>query len=157
MAIEKGINSYVTLAEAADFFENRVDVAAWVAASDSIKGQALVTATGILDTLNWTGVVVSESQSLAFPRIGFYFDPKLGYEIYLPETVPNRIIIATYELAYHLLNNDGLLDDTGTVHNLSISTISIDIKSTANLIPASVKRHINPLLQNNNNVWWRAN
>jgi hypothetical protein len=157
MALEKGVNSYVTLIEANDFFQMRLDVAAWEQASNITREQALVTATGLLDTLEWTGVAISDSQLLAFPRIGFYFDPKLGYETYLPETVPIRIILATCELAYHLLNNDGLLDDTGTVTDLSVGSISLNIKTNPTLIPPIVKRQISPLLVHSTRQWWRAN
>lgn len=157
MALEKDVNSYVTLVEAEAFFEQRLDVAAWTAASDTFKEQALVTATSILDTKSWVGVVVEETQKLAFPRTGFYFNPKFGYTTYLPETVPNEIVIATCELAYHLLNNDGLLDDTGTVTDLSIGSITLNIKTEASVIPSSVKRYIKPFLVNGHSLWWRAN
>lgn len=157
MALEKGVNSYVTLLEAEDFFSNRLDVAAWTDATDPTKEQALVTATSILDTLHWVGMALSESQVLCFPRWGTYHDPLLGYSTYLPPTVPEKILIATFELAYHLLNNDGLLDDTGTVTDLSIGSISLNIKTNPSVIPASVKRYIKPYLRNSTRTWWRNN
>jgi len=158
MALSKGINSYVTVAEAFSYFENRLDVAAWTDASDLTKSQALVTASAVLNDQNWIGTAISESQSLAFPRAGSYFDPRLGIDIALTNEVPNRIITATYELAYHLLNNDGVLDDTGSVTDLQVGQISLTIKSTASTIPPTVKRVIAPLLVNGGtNMWWRAN
>jgi len=108
--------------------------------------------------MNWTGVAISDSQALAFPRSGSYYDPKLGYTATLPATVPSRIIIATYELAYHFLNNDGLLDDTGTVTDLNVGQISLSIKTEASRIPSIVKSYITPLLlRGASNTWWRAN
>jgi len=158
MALTKGTNSFVSLAEATAYFADRLDVAAWIAATDPVRSQALVTATTILNDLSWTGIAISESQPLAFPRTGTYFDPMVGYEISLPVTVPSRILTATYELAYHLLNNDGLLDDSGTVSNLGISTISLTIKTNPSTIPPMVQRMIRPLLVNAGaNNWWRAN
>jgi len=158
MALSKGTNSYATLAEANTYFEDRLDVAAWTEATDAIKSQALVTATSVLNDENWTGYAISEAQLLAFPRVGSYFDPRLGIEVTLTNEVPNRIITATFELAYHLLNNDGVLDDTGSVTDLTVGQISLKIESTANTIPPTVNKLIRPLLANaGQNSWWRAN
>lgn len=159
MALAKGTNSYATVSEADSYFEDRLDVAAWTNASSTQKAQALVTATSFLNDLNWIGTAVSDLQTLAFPRSGMYFDPRLGMEISIDEAyIPDRIITATYELAYHLLNNDGLLDDTGLVKNISLGSISLQNVINANKIPTHVKRIIKPLQENNgNNFWWRAN
>jgi hypothetical protein len=157
MALAKGINSYVTRLEADAYFADRLDVDAWTSASESQKEQALITATGTLDEKAWTGVAISDTQALAFPREGNYFDPKLGYETAL-DGVPARILKATCELAYHLLNNDGLLDDTGSVTSLSVGSISLNIKSTPGKFPPVVTAAINPLLKNGGRLsWWRAN
>ena len=158
MALVKNTNSYVTVAEADTYFQDRIDVAAWTEASDDTKRQALITATAQIDTLNWTGYAISESQSLAFPRSGEYFDPRLGRTITLDSTVPDRVLNATYELAYHLLNNDGLLDDTGTVTDLQISSIKLNIKTNPSKIPYIVNNLVRPLLVNGGSrSWWRAN
>jgi len=158
MALSKNVNAYVTVSEANSYFEDRLDAAAWTDASDLQKSQSLVTAAAILNDLNWVGTAVSESQTLAFPRNGIYFDPRQGLEVYLDGNVPVRILVANYELAYHLLNNDGLLDSTGSVDSLQLGTISLTkIRSTAQ-IPNAVQRHIKPLLMNNGaSAWWRAN
>ena len=158
MALVKNTNSYVTEAEAGVYFQDRLDIAAWDEAVVSEREKALVTATNYLDSLNWVGTAVSDTQSLAFPRDGEYFEPKLGYDTSLDTTVPDRILKATYELAYHFLNNDGLLDDTGTVTNLRISTIQLDIRTEPAKIPLVVRNLIRPLLYNGGrNMWWRAN
>ena len=157
MALVKGTNSYATVAEAETYFTDRLDVSAWEVASDSQKEQALVTATSILDDLSWTGIAVSESQLLAFPRIGTYFDPRIGVNISM-ETVPVRILRAVYELAYHLLNNDGLFDDVGGLDSLKIGTFELKTIKSANKIPDIVRRIIKPLLLNAGaSTWWRAN
>lgn len=158
MALQKGTNSYVTVEEADAYFADRLDVAAWTEASETQKPQALVTATRMLDGLDWTGYVVSESQPLAFPRSGDYFDPRTGTTISLSSTVPSRVQNATIELAYHLLNNDGLLDDTGLVESINIAGISITNIRQANKLPGVVERLVKPLLVNQgSNMWWRAN
>ncbi len=157
MALVKGTNAYANVAEADDYFADRLDVAAWIEADATQKAQALVTAALYLENLNWVGVVVSESQALAFPRAGSYFDPRIGYAVSLPTTVPERIIKAQYELAYHFLNNDGLLDNAGGVDSLNVGTISLTNIRPASRIPETVRQLIRPLLTNADRVWWRAN
>jgi hypothetical protein len=158
MALVKGTNSYADLTDANTYFADRLDVAAWEAASDAEKEKALVTATVMLDEMNWTGTVVSDTQVLAFPRYGTYFDPRLGAEVVLEEIVPARVEKATYELAYHLLNNDGLLDDTGSVENLEVGSIVLTNIKSASKFPSVVKSYIRPLLVNSgSHQWWRAN
>jgi hypothetical protein len=159
MALVKGTNSYVTVAEAEIYFSDRVDVKAWTNADETVKSQALTTATTILDNLDWAGVVLDSSQTLAFPRSGEYFDTRLGMLVYSTTTVPDRIIKATFEQALHLLNNEGLLDSTGTIANLSISGISLSTIRNPPKVPMTVKRLIDVLLSRSSlsKSWWRAN
>lgn len=157
MALVKGTNSYATILEADAYFSDRLDVAAWTSATENQKSQALITATSMLDDLAWTGVATDSAQLLAFPRIGLYFDPRLGINVEI-EGTPSRILTACLQLAYHLLNNDGLLDDTGSAIDLSIGGISLSRIRNPGKIPSIVKRLIRPLLLNIAiNTWWRAN
>jgi len=157
MAIAKGINSYATVSEADSYFEDRLDAAAWSSASEDIKAKALVTASQMLNGMNWFGIAVSESQTLAFPRTGSYFETRTGSQMPL-NPIPQRIIVANYELAYHLLNNDGLLDDTGQVESIGISSIDIKKIRSASKINSYVRSLIRPLLAGaGSNSWWRAN
>lgn len=158
MALVKGTNSYGTVAEADSYFADRIDVIAWTSGSELQKPQALVTATSILDEKIWAGTAVSELQLLAFPRVGGYYDPKLGINVTFSSTVPNRIIVATFELAHHLLNNDGLLDDVGDVIDLSIGPIKLSKVQKPSVVPLNILNIIKPLLANSGaNNWFRAN
>jgi hypothetical protein len=158
MALTKGSNSYATVEEAEDYFSDRLDVAAWTSATLSQKAQALVTASRQLDNMSWTGYLSDPDQELAFPRVGLYYDPRVGMEVALPSDVPERVVVATFELAYHLLNNDGLLDDTGTVRRLTVGQIDLDIKTEPARVPASVTNLVRPLMRNGGRrFWWRAN
>jgi len=158
MALEKGINSYATVEEADAYLQERLDVAAWDNADSDQKSKALVTATAILDGLDWIGVAVSEDQTLAFPRTATYYDPLVGNYVDLTTSVPLRIVKATYEIAYHLLNNDGLLDDTGSVRTISVSGVVLDTIVKPNKIPNTASNLIRPLLLNRGSYsWWRAN
>ena len=157
MALVKGTNSYATVLEADTYFSDRLDVTAWTSASEDRKSQALITATSMLDDLTWNGAATDSSQILAFPRSGYYFDPRLGITVEMID-IPLRIADACLQLAYHLLNNDGLLDDTGSVVNLDIGGIALNRIRNPSKIPSMVKRLIRPLLSNTTaNAWWRAN
>jgi len=157
MALAKGTNSYATVQEADDYFADRLDCSEWNNADETKQAQALVTATSILDAQRWAGIAISVDQTLAFPRSGYYFDPRLGAMSFM-DPVPNRVIVATFELALHLLKNEGLQDETGTVKSLGLSSINLSTIMEPSLIPSAVKRLIQPILLNKGaNTWWRAN
>jgi len=157
MALAKGVNSYVTVAEAEAYFENRLDVAAWTSAVATQKEQSLITATYLLDDLVWVGTALNTAQPLAFPRSGYYYDPKYGTTLTI-DGVPDRIVRATFELAHHLLSNDGLLDDTGKISSLSVSGISLTTVIPPSVIPRNVRQIVSPLLAGGGQSnWWRAN
>jgi len=157
MALVKGSNSYLSVTEASVYFDNRLDVDAWTSASDSMKAQALVTASLLLNNLDWLGTILLEDQLLAFPRNGYYYDPLLGYDKVLTSETPRRVLDATCELAYHILNNDGVLDDTGMVKDLAIGDIKLSISNNPSKIPAAVRVLVRPLLRSSGRNWWRAN
>lgn len=159
MALSKGVNSYGTVAEADAYLADKLDIAAWSVALPEDKEKALVTATRILDSITWRGYAISISQPLAFPRVGDYFDPRLGQAVVFDAiATPSRIINACFELAYHLLNNDGLLDSSGSVKSLSIGQLNISGISQASLLPKVVKDLIRPIeLNQGTRRWWRAN
>lgn len=158
MGVLKDVNSYVSLAEANVYFEDRLDVSAWTDADEDLQAKALVTARMVLDQQGYTGTVHDEDQPLAFPRLGRYHDPRLGTVVQLGVKVPKRILDAQCEQAHHLLNNDGLLDDSGKVSNLAIGPIQLDNIQDPSVLPSIVKRLIQPLLKNGGSrLVWRAN
>jgi len=158
MSLSKNINSYATVEEADAYFSDRLDVAAWDAADAPMKAKALVTASLLLNDKQWIGLASNESQTLAFPRQGVYLEPITGYKVSM-DPVPRRIIEASLELAYHLLNNDGLQDSTGNVRSISIDSIKIDSITAPPVTPLVVYRKIEPLLnpKTSGNSWWRCN
>ena len=157
MPLIKGENSYVDLADADYYFEDRLDSSAWTEASDIQKERALITATSMLDEFEWIGQVIDPQQPLAFPRTGYYFDRKLGMEVALNPT-PARLSTATYELAYHLLNNDNINDTTGSVKSITVGPISITNIISTSKVPSSTKTVIKDMLSKGyGKAWWRAN
>lgn len=161
MALTKNVNSYVTVNEADVYFEDRLDAAAWTSATSSQKSQALITATRMLDNLSWKGSIEDTSQLLAFPRAGSFFDPKYGAEFELNSVyLYRRLYPAVFELAYHLLNNDGLLDSTGSIDEISVGSIKLTNIVEPNVLPKTVSDSIKPLLETGSTTarsWWRAN
>lgn len=161
MALVKDVNSYATVAEADIFFEDRLGSEAWLEADATKRAQALVTATSLLDEMTWSGYAVSDSQALAFPRVGSYFDPRLGCDVELPTAnVPARVVNATYEFALHLLTNEGIMDDTGGLESIKVGPIELKNLKSASMTPSTVLRQVNPLLKSQGgggNLWWRAN
>ena len=155
MALVKGTNSYVTVAEADSYFADRLHSETWSGASPTDKEKALITATGLLDQKPWVGEAENELQSLAFPRIGYYYDPKYGRDLDLINT-PERVLKATYELALHLLSND-VMAASSTVKSLSVGPISLQQISTSKE-PSKLDELISPLLENSGSLsWWRDN
>ena len=157
MALAKNVNSYATVIEADAYFADRLDADAWTSADATIKAKALVTASGQLDQMSWVGVAVSSTQKLAFPRALSYFEPKLGQTVSI-SGIPDRVLTALYELALHMVSNEGLLDSVSSVQSLSIDTIRLDTIQQVERIPTTVRMLVKPLLINSGNTsWWRAN
>ena len=130
---------------------DRLDVAAWTTADDSMKSQALVTATQQMEQFDYAGYVATASQMLAFPRSGTFTDASRGrrYEFTTTYTFEaldtssstnfwtalsaleqdiQRLKKACFEQAYHLLNVDGVLDTNRSsqdANSVSIGSISI--------------------------------
>jgi hypothetical protein len=170
MALTKGVNSYVTLGEADSYLEDRADAAAWINACDELKEQCLVTATSIIDEYRFEGAVVSADQNLAFPRSGFFTDQSRGmrqsfstYTFVTDDEVESdlkrdmRLLRrATYELAYHLSNNEGLLDRTGTITDIKVGPIELKEVYDASVTPSTIRSILNPLLKGGGTRYWRG-
>jgi len=168
MALVKGTNCYVNLNEADSYFEDRLDASAWQTASDTIREQALVTATAVLEEKEWLGISITEDQALAFPRSGSFVDPSRGYrQVFdnsyafpstdeVEATLPRDIRLlrrSCYELAYHLLNNEGLTDSTGTVESLKVGPIELTEVRNASTTPSVVNTLIYPMIRSSNRYW----
>jgi len=171
MALTKGVNSYVTLGEADSYLEDRADAAAWITASEELKEQCLVTATGIIDQYRFEGAVVDADQDLAFPRSGSFMDQSRGmrmafstytFQDGVDETESSlkrdlRLLRrATYELAYHLINNEGLLDRTGTITDIKVGPIELKEVQDAAVTPTTIRTVLNPLLKGGGTRYWRG-
>lgn len=138
MALQKGYNSFVTITEAESYFYDRLNQSAWDSATDETVERALVTATGILDNLDWGGTAVPAAlYPLSWPRDITYWDTKSGgYETLEDDrsttsygTFPEDIKKATYELALHLIKNMSTIEDQSSgsprLKDLKVGSISL--------------------------------
>jgi hypothetical protein len=183
MSLVLGVNSYATLGEADLYFENRIDVAAWLSAADESKEQALVTATAYLDQLSFAGYTTEDSQNLAWPRKGGVSLPSRGRDLVFSsdyvwtdistetnfdtafKQLPYEIQLikrATAEQAYHLINNDGLFDYTGdTPDTIKVGSITLDglgRPGSAPERPKIVNKILQPLRGSGApTAWFRSN
>lgn len=103
---------YGTIAEANNYFDNRLDSGYWDEATDNDKRKALVMATRQIDRLNFLGDMAESSQRLQFPR---------GTDT----TVPKDIEYATYEEAIILLSGANLESETNRLFVQSQSFSSV--------------------------------
>lgn len=160
---------YGTIAEAIDYFANRLHTTAWDNADVTKRPKALLAATRIIDTLNFKGdkhavwsllqtnsAVSAEdkraadaSQALQFPRDD-------------DSDVPEDIRIACYEIAYSLLNNK---DPEIELENLRVNTESYGgtktiygndltyVEHLINMIPSALAwRILRPFLRDENAI-----
>lgn len=97
-------NTYVSLADADQYHEDRLHNADWKNAVPDTKNAALLWATRLLDDeVAWDGSRVSKDQALRWPRIGIV--DKDGF-ILDSNKIPSVLADATSELAFHLIVAD---------------------------------------------------
>jgi len=157
------------IAEATEYFAQRLHETAWTAASDANREKALVAATQIIDGLNFKGYkhavytlldansaadasdiqAAEASQSLEFPR---------GADTEVPEAIRR----ACYEIAYALLDGK---DPELELENLSVESMGygqvrtgysrnqVPIEHIINMVPSSVAwRLLRPFLRDGDAV-----
>ena len=105
-------NSYATVAAADAHAVNQWYGATWTALDTATKEQALIAATGGLESVPWNGDRCSPSvddenlpQALSWPRSGVSCDGVAA----TCTLIPSSILKATYDLAYQLSQNPSAL------------------------------------------------
>lgn len=138
-------NSYITQAAATAYLADRLDIAAWTAATSAEKDAALIMATTRLDTEDYIGSRVFISQRLRWPRYGATDPDGLLYDHL---TIPNTMLQATCELALAIIGQPSLMTDTGLESFINVKMGSLDVTPrfiAAARLPALVKRLIAPV------------
>src|SRR5262249_16056974 len=123
-------NSFVTMAEAENYHNARLNSAAWTDANADDKARALLMAANRLQLENWLGNRGTTTQRLAWPRlavgkidpvsVGFGYGGNWGYggnyayftEVYQSNEIPQPVKDAQCELALAYLEgfDDGAED-----------------------------------------------
>jgi len=104
MSITVGVDSYVSLDEANNYFNSRLHAEAWSNAIDADKEKALKQATRNIDTLAFRGTPATATQPLSFPRV--YSILNDGYIMNATDDdIPSEVKNATCEEALYLLQN----------------------------------------------------
>lgn len=96
-------NSYVTLAEALEYFAARPNADKWLAASDARQENALRWAASRLDDERWVGARADETQALSWPR-NYVYKPHTATLIASDE-IPQRVKDAQCEYALMVIES----------------------------------------------------
>lgn len=108
-------NSYITVNYADDYFDGSVYKDGWPSTSFGAdletKQQALVSATRMLERLNWDGLKTTTAQALQWPRVNLTDRDGNGLA---SDAIPQEIADATCELALSILALDptSVVDDS---------------------------------------------
>ena len=125
MALVVDDNSYLSVADAETYFEDRLNTTTWDDAFDQDKSASLIQATKFIDVKRFLGSRYDSTQSLSFPRSGLYVDNILLDE----DTVPQDIKDAVCEFAIYLLQDDYTApNDLDSFSSVSIGTIAISVR-----------------------------
>lgn len=149
-------NSYVTVAEADAFFDERLNVTAWTGADADDQARALISATRRIDQEQFRGspvkalgdrAVSGGTQALKWPRYNAPADDGWHYD---QAVIPERVKRATMRLALALLSGDFESVDTGLegFDEVQVDVIKVKPSKTqkAGALPADVRRELRPLL-----------
>jgi hypothetical protein len=121
-----GQNSYIDTTDADSYFSERLNSDTWTGTNE--KEAALIQATKIIDTYNFTGQKTDPSQKLKFPRTGVYYD---NVEL-PPDVIPTIIKDAVCELAIWLLTEDFTApDDLAKYSSVSVGALSVSVAGSS--------------------------
>jgi len=140
-------NSYISLAEASEYFEGRLYTTSWDDASYTDREKALRYATTELDRMAWKGTITDpDVQALRFPRTGLY---DLDGNLLAADEIPTFLIDATSELAISLLEGNRYAENESVgLKKVKAAEVEVefDSKWQNSRNTATVTKMINPYL-----------
>jgi len=135
-------NTYVTLAQADAYFDERLDSTDWTGATDNNKGKALVQAARRLDQIRWVSIKADADQKLQWPRSAAVDEDGNTVD---SDEIPQCIKDAQCEMALFMLDSD-LLSDSGleAFEQVEIGPIKVTPRQgrRAGELPENVYREI---------------
>lgn len=113
-------NSYVTVAEYQQYWENRgVD---YSALADATIQPLLIKATQYIDNMRFLGIPYTLTQSLQWPRV--YMENRKGKSI-LTDEIPDELKNAVCEAAKYIYTNTSIVNNANNVRSKKIGSISV--------------------------------
>ena len=137
-----GQNVYLSLADAQAIADTRLFAEHWDAGLGEPQARALITATALLDRMNWKGRKLAPTQPLAWPRVAER--APLGYP--LAVEIPDAIKTASVELAIHLLRTGTLGGGPALMQRMLGDAMEMFYQHIADELPKHVRRLIEPYL-----------
>ena len=145
-------NSYVTVAEANEYFSNRLHSEVWEEFDG--KAPALITASNILDWyLKWKGSKSTSTQSMEWPRVNAF--NKYGVEI-ADNIIPEAVKQAVFELALSSIPSDRIEDNpTSGYEQMKIGSLMLKMAdgvsaSSSDALPDKIWKILSGLYQKSN-------
>lgn len=116
-------NSYVTVAEADAYFDDTFGKPLWEPLDADTKSLLVITASRTLDQyIKWIGWKTDPDQGMEWPRSGTDFDV---------DVIPTKVKYATYELAYYLVENNGISFASQSVDSVKVGPVAVDFTEYA--------------------------
>lgn len=141
-------NSFATVSEADDYFDERLNTSDWDDASTDDKERALIMATRRIDRETFEGTRVDpdpEDQQLAWPRTGVVDQDGRVFD---NDVIPDAIKHATFELALVIIGDEDFLADSGleAFDQVSVGDLSVTPRhqQRAGELPEAVTRYLDP-------------
>ena len=124
------VTPYVTVDEAFDYFDTRIDADEWISASDENRLRVLKQATRLIDRLKFRGFKTDPFQYNEFPR-------DISGDV-----VPDQIKIACCELAFNLLTGTDLDQETDNLFTMSNTYASVSTGNNQSIVPTHIRAGI---------------
>jgi hypothetical protein len=140
--ITVGQHAYLNLADANAIASTRLFAEPWNNSRARTQEQALITATSLLDRMQWQGRKLAPTQPLAWPRVAER--APLGYP--LTTEIPDAIKTASVELAIHLLATGSLGSGPAIMQRMLGDAMEMYYQHLADELPKHVRRLIEPYL-----------
>lgn len=135
-------NSYVTVAEANSYFDGSYGRPLWTAASEDEKASLVISASRYLDQMmTWIGTPTNPEQSMWWPCD----NAVIGNMTLSKISIPVKIKIAVFELAYFMLESGAALSFTDqTIDSVKVGTIRVEF--TKNSTDAGLPTFVEAML-----------
>lgn len=138
-----GQNAYLSLPDAQAIADARLFAETWNGATPATQARALITATALLDRMQWQGRKLAPTQPLAWPRVADR--APLGYPI--ATEIPDAIETASVELAIYLLATGSLGGGPALMQRMLGDTMEMFYQHIADELPKHIRRLIEPHLR----------